>query len=309
LAEASKAAALEHRNIVQVYDVAREGSRHYLVVEYVEGRDLSVIVRTEGPLPFDVAANYVAQTASGLAHIHGHGMVHGGLRPAALLVDSRDVVKIRGMGVGRLSESTVLADEETTSAATSDTTGYLAPEQIHSQGSINHLADIFALGCVFYYLLAGEDPPSGRGDEPSGQDEPTSGVLSRRADTPRELVGICGKMMAREPSDRYQTADEVSRLLSKWLIKRAEAVEPPESRKTTVGSADRTTVRGPSAEAAQAGAADQPAPAGPDGSSADTGAGGASVFRRLAQKPLIPIVVAAAMVLTMLIMWLLVTVL
>ena len=81
------AAALDHRNIVRAYDVDNEGNTHYLVMEYIEGRNLHYMVKEDGPLSYTVAAEYIRQAAEGLAHAHQAGLVHRDVKPANLLVD------------------------------------------------------------------------------------------------------------------------------------------------------------------------------------------------------------------------------
>ncbi|MBI3462959.1 MAG: serine/threonine protein kinase, partial [Planctomycetes bacterium] len=92
--EARAAAALDHPNIVRAYDVDNDGPNHYLVMEYVDGRNLQEIVAKEGPLPFEIAAEYIRQAADGLAHAHAVGLVHRDIKPANLLVDTRKTVKV-----------------------------------------------------------------------------------------------------------------------------------------------------------------------------------------------------------------------
>jgi serine/threonine-protein kinase len=301
LAEARAAAALDHRNIVQVYDVCREGDRHYLVVEHVEGRDLEAIVAERGPLPCEAVANYVAQTANGLAHAHQHGMVHRGLRPAVLLVDDRDVVKIVGLAMGRLNEWTILDGQDGAAAATPDALPYLAPEQIRGDGRVDHLADIYSLGCAMYFLLTGSAPSGPAGVEPGPESGVAPVVLSKRRDAPPELVRICRKMMAARPADRHQSADEVARALGKWLIEQSQSNKP-------LAAAASSLRQIPSLEQGGAGA---PGAANADrqaGSSEDAPRGQAAgaarrMLRRLASPPPMIAVVAAVLLALALAAW------
>ena len=99
--EGQCAAALDHRNIVRAYDLASEGKIHYLVMEYVEGRDLEDLVRHDGPLDVHTAADYIAQAADGLEHAHQAGLIHRDIKPANLLVDLGGTVKILDMGLAK----------------------------------------------------------------------------------------------------------------------------------------------------------------------------------------------------------------
>ena len=102
--EAQAAAALDHRNIVRAYDVDNDGSIHYLVMEYVEGRDLQHMVKEDGPMDYAAAAEYIRQAAEGLAHAHQAGLIHRDVKPANLLVDQKNVVKVLDLGLARFTD-------------------------------------------------------------------------------------------------------------------------------------------------------------------------------------------------------------
>ena len=101
--EAQAAAALDHPNIVRAYDVDNDGNNHYIVMEYVEGRDLQHIVKDDGPLDYVTAADYTRQAAEGLAHAHGAGLIHRDVKPANLLVNRKEVVKVLDLGLARFT--------------------------------------------------------------------------------------------------------------------------------------------------------------------------------------------------------------
>ena len=211
--EAQAAAALDHRNIVRAYDVDNEGSIHYLVMEYVEGRDLQHIVQEDGPLDYLVAADYIRQAAEGLAHAHQSGLIHRDVKPANLLVDQKNVIKLLDLGLARFTDEdkaslTVAFDENVLGTA-----DYLAPEQALDSHGVDARADIYGLGCSMYFLLTGH-PPFVGGTLPQRlmmhQKEPPPSIFIDRPDAPPDLVEICMKMMAKKPDDRYQSADEVA---------------------------------------------------------------------------------------------------
>ena len=219
--EAQAAAALDHRNIVRAYDVGNEGDIHYMVMEYVEGRDLQVMVKEDGPLDYAVAVEYIRQAAEGLAHAHEAGLVHRDVKPANMLVDRRNVVKVLDLGLARFTDEdkaslTVAFDENVLGTA-----DYLAPEQALDSHGVDSRADIYSLGCSFYYLLTGH-PPFPEGTLPqrlvAHQKEPPPEIRIDRADAPDDLIEICTKMMAKKPEDRYQTMDEVAGALARWLM-------------------------------------------------------------------------------------------
>ncbi len=230
--EARAAAALDHRNIVRAYDVDNEGSNHYLVMEYIEGRNLHYVVKEDGPLDYVTAAEYIRQAAEGLAHAHRAGLVHRDVKPANLLVDRKNVVKVLDLGLARFTDEgrislTVKFDENVLGTA-----DYLAPEQALDSHGADARADIYGLGCSLYYLLTGH-PPFPAGTLPQRlvmhQKQPPPSILLDRPDAPPDLVDICATMMAKKPELRYQSADEVAKALAQWLTAHGRAVEPGSS--------------------------------------------------------------------------------
>jgi serine/threonine-protein kinase len=218
--EARAAAALDHVNIVRAFDVDHDGDVHYLVMEYVAGRDLNSIVADEGPLDFVTAAHDIRQAAEGLAHAHRAGLVHRDIKPANFLVDAAGTVKLLDLGLARFD-----GDDEASLTRQFDervlgTVDYLAPEQAFDSHLVDARADIYSLGCTLYFLLTGHAPfPRGSLAERvmSHQTRQARPLELERPGTPMPLAAICRRMMAKSPSERYQTADEVSSALAKWL--------------------------------------------------------------------------------------------
>ena len=127
--EALATAALDHPNIVRAYDIDNEGDVHYLVMEYVPGRDLQTLVADQGPLDFPAAADYVIQAAHGLQHAHDAGLIHRDVKPANLLLNDCQRIKILDLGLALFSRDgeqslTLLHNENVLGTA-----DYLAPEQ------------------------------------------------------------------------------------------------------------------------------------------------------------------------------------
>ncbi len=226
--EARAAAALDHRNIVRAYDVDNDGDIHYLVMEYIEGRDLQEIVKHDGPLQYVAAADYIRQAAQGLAHAHAAGLIHRDVKPANLLVDQKNVVKVLDLGLARFTDEdkaslTVAYDENVLGTA-----DYLAPEQAIDSHGVDARADIYGLGCSLYFLLAGH-PPFPDGTLPQRlmmhQKQPPPDIRDDRPDAPEDLIRICLRMMAKKPDDRFQTGTEVAEALSAWLADHGHSVE------------------------------------------------------------------------------------
>ena len=212
--EAQAAALLDHRNIVRVYDVDNVGDLHYLVMEYVEGSDLQQMVKRSGPMEYAAAADYIRQAAEGLACAHEAGLIHRDVKPANLLVDRQNVVKVLDLGLAlvtgdeKKASLTVAYDENVLGTA-----DYLAPEQAMNSHNVDGRADIYGLGCSLYYLLTGH-PPFAEGTLPqrlmAHQKSPPPAISLDRPDAPSDLVQICMKMMAKKPANRYQTMQEVA---------------------------------------------------------------------------------------------------
>jgi len=226
--EARAAAKLDDPNIVRAYDIdsTSDGKTHYLIMEYVPGKDLHVLVKENGRLKYDDAADYVAQVATGLQHAHEMGLVHRDIKPANCLLDNNGTVKLLDMGLARLigDESSLTLDNNENVLGTAD---YLAPEQALDSHKADSRADIYSLGCTLYYLLAGHPPfPEGTITERllKHQRELPASILKERPDAPPTLLHICERMMCKDPDDRYQTAGEVSERLTEWLRDRGHAV-------------------------------------------------------------------------------------
>jgi eukaryotic-like serine/threonine-protein kinase len=226
--EAQAAAALDHRNIVRAYDVDNDSGIHYFVMEYVEGRDLQQIVKQDGPMTFVAAAEYIRQAAEGLAHAHEAGLIHRDVKPANMLVDHKNVVKLLDLGLALFAdedEASLTAIHDENVLGTAD---YLAPEQALNSHGVDARADIYGLGCSLYYLLTGH-PPFAGGTLPQRlmmhQQLPPPSIYLDRPDAPRDLVEICLKMIAKKPEQRYRSAADVATVLAQWLVARGQVVE------------------------------------------------------------------------------------
>lgn len=218
--EARAVAALDHPNIVRAFDVDHDGETHYLVMEYVPGRDLKRIVEQDGPLAPAMAADYIRQAADGLAHAHAAGLVHRDMKPANLLVDLRGTVKVLDLGLASMTDDVDAALSKEFDDTVLGTVDYLAPEQAVNSQTVDGRADIYSLGCTLYFVLTGHPPfPTGTLAQRvmMHQLSQPAKIAAERPDVPAELVAICGRMMAKDARQRYQTAGEVSEALAAWL--------------------------------------------------------------------------------------------
>ncbi len=226
--EAEATAALDHPNIVRAYDVDNERDTHYIVMEFVDGRDLQDIVKKDGPLELNLAANYLAQAAEGLDYAHSVGLIHRDVKPANLLVDNNNVVKILDLGLALYSDPDRCSLTEAHNENVLGTADYLAPEQAINSHAVDHRVDIYSLGCAMYFLLTGH-PPYVDGSLAQRilkhQTEMPADLRVDRPDCPAELVEICFKMLQKDANDRYQSARQVADMLEAWLLARGEVIE------------------------------------------------------------------------------------
>lgn len=218
--EARAVATLDHPHIVRAFDVDRDGDVHYLVMEYVPGRDLKTLVEQDGPLLPRTAADYIRQAAEGLAHAHGAGLVHRDMKPANLLIDLRGTVKVLDLGLASVADDIDAALSREFDDKVLGTVDYLAPEQALNSQLADRRADIYGLGGTLYFALTGHPPfPTGSMAQRIMLHQTTepADIRGERPDVPAELTAVCRRMMAKSPERRYQTMDEVSAALGDWL--------------------------------------------------------------------------------------------
>lgn len=215
--EAQLAAQLAHPNIVTAYDADEADGVCFLVMEYVEGPNLSELVRRQGPLPVETAKRYLLDAAHGLAHAHERGFVHRDIKPSNLVLAPNGMVKVLDLGLARACQPS--AEGELTRAGdVVGTVEYMAPEQARETRMADHRADIYSLGSTLYRLLTGE--LMYRGDTPlefvaAHREQPVPSLRTARDDIPRSLDATYRRMVAKDPADRFQTMREVIEALSK----------------------------------------------------------------------------------------------
>lgn len=210
LREATTAEALEHPNIVAIYDRGVDRGRNYLVLEYVAGGDLYDRVRVEGPLAIAAAVAVVRSVAEGLKYALTLGLIHRDIKPANILVSPSGQVKIIDLGLALRAES---EDERVTRDGTTvGTVDYMAPEQARDSRATSARSDIYSLGCTFYYLLTGSAPFPG-GDIADKMNrhctKPAPDACALRPEVPRPLGLLIRKMMAKKPENRIKDYDEL----------------------------------------------------------------------------------------------------
>ena len=207
--EVHAAARLEHPNIVTAYDSGEAGNVKYLVMQFVDGGDLSDLVKKNGPLPIERAANYVLQTARGLAFAHGEGVIHRDIKPANLLLDKKGIVKILDMGLARIENGD---DGLTATEQVMGTVDYMSPEQASNTKTADARSDIYSLGCTLWFLLTGKKAYDGDSmimRLMAHRDAPLPSLVKTRDDVPWALEQAFHKMIAKRADDRFQSMDEV----------------------------------------------------------------------------------------------------
>ena len=199
--EAIAAAKLTHPNVVGLYDTGRDGDQVYLVMEFVAGVTLKQVIASEAPLAVGRAAAIAEKVARALDYAHERGLVHRDVKPANILIGTDGSVKVADFGIAKAEEG----DDLTKTGMVLGTAAYVAPEQILAE-PIDGKADQYALACVLYEALTGEQPF--RADSAVAtaaqrlETEPLP-LRGRRADLPRALDDIVMRALSRRPEDRF----------------------------------------------------------------------------------------------------------
>ncbi len=208
--EAQAAANLNHANIVAVYDWGEEDGTYFIVMEYVEGRSLADVLRTEGPLHPLRAAEITADIASALSFAHRNGVIHRDVKPGNVIISPTGQVKVTDFGIARAFGSAV--DQNLTQVGSvMGTATYFSPEQ--AQGKpLDPRSDVYSLGVVLYEMLTGRPPFTGESPLAIAymhvQQSPERPRKLNPA-IPAELEAITGKCMAKSTEARYASADDL----------------------------------------------------------------------------------------------------
>jgi serine/threonine protein kinase len=219
--EAKNAASLSHPNIVSIYDRGEAEGTYYIAMEYLDGRSLKELIVARGPAPIHLAIDYARQILAAIRFAHRHGIVHRDIKPHNVLVDGEGRLKVTDFGIARAGVS-----QMTEAGSIIGTAQYLSPEQAKG-APVDQTSDLYSVGVVLYELLTGVVPFSG--DTPveiamkhlSTVPEAPS---TKRADVPRDLDLVVMRALAKDPSERYQSAEEMDADLRR--INRGAAISP-----------------------------------------------------------------------------------
>ncbi len=211
--EAESAAKLSHPNIVNTYDVGREGDTYFIVMELVDGPSLAEVIAGDGRLPEPVAIDYAAQICNGLAYAHRQGLLHRDIKPANILLTKDDVVKLSDFGIARAMSQQTMA--MTRPGLIMGSVYYLSPEQ--AQGlELHETSDLYSVGVVLYQMLTGKLPYTGESPVTVALkhvSDPVPAIDTAETGVSPALAAIVNKLLQKQPQNRFQSASEVASAL------------------------------------------------------------------------------------------------
>ncbi len=212
--EVKAIAKLLHPNIVTAFDAGRSDSMYYLVMELIQGSSLTNLIHTQGPTSIEEAVDIVAQAASALQYAHQQGIIHLDVKPSNIMLTTAGQLKILDFGLVRIAgeQAEAIADQRRRLMGTIE---YMSPEQIRQSSNVDLRADLYALGATLYFILTGQTMFTG---------EPMQIAMAHLHETPPVLYEVRGdvdlrldalfqKLVAKSPSDRFNSASEVLQYL------------------------------------------------------------------------------------------------
>lgn len=222
--EALVGAQLQHENLVRIYDEGESNGKCYLVMEYIEGKNIGQMIAENGPIPPAIAARLARQVALGLEHAQRKGLIHRDVNPYNILVNHDGAAKLTDLGLAiDLAES----ERVTRDGATVGTFDYVSPEQARHSHSVDTRSDIYSLGCTLYHMLAGQVPfPSASLPEKlfghqAREPEPLANLAPG---VPAALAAVVSRTMRKKPGDRYATPLELAQALEPFADETAAIV-------------------------------------------------------------------------------------
>jgi streptogramin lyase len=230
--ESRAAAAIDHPNVIPVYSAGEDQGRLYLAMRFVDGEDLRTRVHREGPLDPATAASVIAQVAGALDAAHARGLVHRDIKPANVLLDGGHAYLTDFGLTKRLTGETTM----TGSGRWVGTLGYIAPEQIRGQG-VDARSDVYALGCLLFYVLTGVAPYRRDSDEATlyaHLNDPAPDATALSPEVPAALAAVVQRALEKDPEDRFPSAGDLGRAA---LAAVGDGPAPPPERTVARGAA------------------------------------------------------------------------
>ncbi len=237
--EVAAASRLCHRNIVATFEAGEQDGIHYLVMEFVEGEDLNVWLKSRGRADPVLAVQWILQAAHGLRYAHSNNVIHRDIKPGNLLLDREGTIKILDLGLARVVEEEVvaagatLAERLTAHGEMLGTVDYISPEQAVDTRSADRRSDVYSLGCTLYRLVTGRvifERPTAVGKLMAHMEAPIPSLRDARPEVSAALDGVFRKMVAKNPADRYQSMDEVIAALKDCPESRACVPPAPQAK-------------------------------------------------------------------------------
>ncbi|MDY7102395.1 MAG: Stk1 family PASTA domain-containing Ser/Thr kinase [Actinomycetota bacterium] len=225
--EAQSAANLNHPNIVAVLDRGSHEGTYFIVMEYVNGRSLADILRAEGTLHPDRAADIATDVAGALYFAHRNGVVHRDVKPGNILITPTGQVKVTDFGIARALGATN-SDDLTQTGSVMGTATYFSPEQAQGK-AVDPRSDLYSLGVVLYEMLVGRPPFQGETPVSIAYKHVQESPVSPRAinpGVPPQVEAICLKLLAKNPANRYASAEDLRGDLRRYRSGQPVDAEP-----------------------------------------------------------------------------------
>src|SRR6201991_1651970 len=242
--ESKVAASIDHPNVIPIYYAGEEQGIAYIAMRYVAGDDIRSLVRREGHLTPERAARIVAQLGSALDEAHSAGLVHRDIKPANVLLTAEDHVYLTDFGLTKHALSVAGSTKPGHWVGTLD---YVAPEQIRGE-RVDARADVYALGCLLYFVLTGEVPFKRDGDEArlwAHLSDPPPKPSASDPEIPDAFDAVIARALAKDPEERYPSAGDLGR-----AALAAAATRRPAERERLVAKGAAAPVEAPTVTAA-----------------------------------------------------------